>query len=193
MKHKNILIMIDNQNGFTTIPGTKKSSKKIVELSNKKIFDYKIATQYFNNVESKTNLFTRLQNWHFLKDQKEIDYVDNLKYDISLRKDVYSAINDEMLQTLYEANDNNLVQYVFICGMDTECCVLKSSVDLFEKGIIPIMLENYTFSNSGKQAHERGIKLFERLISQKAIIRGEITTKKQINDIVKSFKPNLLK
>lgn len=192
MKHQNILVMIDNQKGFTTTKKTLETSKKIVELSNKKIFDYKIATQYFNNVESKTNLFIRLQNWHYLKKEEEIAYVDNLKYDISLKKDIYSAVNDEFLKTLQDANNNQLVQYVFICGMDTECCVLKTSTDLFERGVIPILLENYTYSNSKKEAHERGLKLFARLISPKAIIREEINTKKQINDIVKSFKKNFI-
>lgn len=192
MNHKNILIMIDNQNGFTTTNKTKKISKRIVDLSNQNFFDYQIATQYFNNLNSQQNLFTRLQNWNYLVDKKEIDYVDNLKYDCSIRKDIYSCINNEMINQLKQLNNNKLPEYVFLCGMDTECCVLKSCVDLFEIGVIPILLDYYTFSNSGFFAYLRGIKLYCRLVSKKTLIKNAIKSKNQIIDIVKKYQNNFI-
>ncbi|MDE7112515.1 MAG: hypothetical protein K2N92_02855, partial [Malacoplasma sp.] len=79
---------------------------------------------------------------------------------------------------------------VFLVGMDMECCVLQSSVGFFENGIIPILLKNYVASNSGEEANERGLKLFERLISQKAIIEKEIESKNDIQKIIELFKEN---
>ena len=185
--HKNILIIIDNQNGFTTTKKTKQISNRIVNLTNSNIFDYQIATQYFNNINSEKNLFTKLQNWYKLQDQKEIDYVDNLKYDVSLRKDIYGAVNNEMLQTLKKANNNQMPQYVFICGMDTECCVLKTCTDLFENGIVPILLNKYTYSNSGYFAHDRGIKVFKRLVSPKAFNNQYVLSKQNLKDMIISL------
>lgn len=180
---KNFLIVIDNQNGFVTTRKTRKISQKIVELVNTNIFDYVIATQYFNNLKSEKNLFTKLQNWNYLTEQHEIDLVDNLKYDIALKKDVYSAINDEMLGVLKKENNGKLPRYVYICGMDTECCVLKSCTDLFENGIVPILLSKYTYSNSGHFAHQRGIKVYKRVISQKAFVDKMVSRKADLSEI----------
>lgn len=191
MNHKNILIIIDNQNGFNNTKDTNIKSNRIGKLTNANLFDYQIATQYFNNLESPTNLFTRLQNWNYLTTKQEIDYVPTLKYDISLKKDIYSAINDEMLNELKKANDNKLPKYVFLCGMDTECCVLKSCVDLFEKGIIPILLNKYTSSNSGYFAHRRGLLLYKRLVCKKGVINQLINSKEDILNIVNTFSQNI--
>ena len=187
---KTILIMIDNQVGFNTTEKTKEIGQKIVDLSNKNYFDYIIATKYVNDENLKTNLFTRLQNWHFLKTEPEYKYVDNLKYDYSLTKYTYTCVNLELLTRLKIANDNKLPPCVFLVGMDTECCVLQSSVGLFENGIIPIVLKPYVASNSGDEATERGLKLFERLVSKKAIVDQEIKSKQQVRDIVNTFKEN---
>lgn len=187
---KSILIIIDNQVGFNTTEYTKLVGKKIVELSNKNYFDYIIATQYINDEKLKTNLFTRLQNWHFLKTEAEYRYVDNLKFDYSLTKHTYTCVNLELLTRLKIANNNQLPPCVFVVGMDTECCVLQSCVGLFENGIIPILLQNYVASNSGEIASERGIKLFERLVSKKAIIEKEIESRENVRKIIESFQPN---
>lgn len=187
---KSILIMIDNQVGFTTTEETKHVSNKIVDLSNKDYFDYKIATMYVNDDSLKSNLFTRLQNWHFLKTEQEYKYVDILKYDYSLTKHTYTCVNLELLTQIKIANDNKLPPCVFLVGMDTECCVLKTAIDFFEIGIIPILLKPYTYSNSGLESTERGFKLFERLISNKAIVDKEINSKQDVIDIMNSFKEN---
>lgn len=187
---KLFIIMIDNQVGFTTTNKTKEVSKKIVNLSNANIFDYQIATMYVNDESLKSNLFTRLQNWHFLKTENEYKYVDNLKYDYSLTKYTYTCVNLELLTQIKINNDNKLPPCVFLVGMDTECCVLKTAIDFFEIGIIPILLKPYTYSNSGLEATERGFKLYERLISPKAIVNKEINSKQDVLNIIESFKEN---
>ena len=189
-KTKAILIIIDNQVGFNTTKKTKAIGTKIVNLSNKNLFDYIIATKYINDENLKTNLFTRLQNWHFLKTEPEYKYVENLKFDYSLTKHTYTCVNLELLNILKNINNNQLPPCVFLVGMDMECCVLQSSVGFFENGIIPILLKNYVASNSGEEANERGLKLFERLISQKAIIEKEIESKNDIQKIIELFKEN---
>lgn len=186
-KTKSILIIIDNQVGFNTTAETKEIGKKIANLSNQDYFDYIIATQYINDEKLKTNLFTRLQNWHYLKTEPEYKYVDNLKYDYSLIKHTYTCVNLELLAKLKAINNNQLPPCVFLVGMDTECCVLQSSVGLFENGIIPILLKNYVASNSGVEADERGIKLFKRLISKNTIIEKEINSKNDVLKIIKSL------
>lgn len=189
-KMKSFLIMIDNQVGFNTTDKTTEIGKKIVDLSQKNFFDYQIATMYKNDDNLKTNLFTRLQNWHFLKTEPEYKYVDNLKYDYTLTKYVYSAVNKEMINKLTELNGGKMPKCIFLVGMDTECCVLKTAIDFFEIGVIPILLKNYTASNSGDQATDRGFKLYERLISPKTIINTDITSREEIEKIIESFKDN---
>jgi nicotinamidase-related amidase len=57
-----------------------------------------------------------------------------------------------------------------ICGLDTEGCVLKSAVDLFEIGITPRVLSNYCASSGGHDYNEAGIKILKRLIGEKQVI-----------------------
>lgn len=46
-------------------------------------------------------------------------------------KKIYSAVNDEF-KTYIKENDINSI---FLCGIDTDACVLKTAVDLFENNI----------------------------------------------------------
>lgn len=189
MFFKSILIVIDNQNGFVTTKKVKSISEKIVNLTNKDFFDVVVATQYFNNINSSQNLFIRLQNWNKLQTNKEINLVNNLKYDYCFKKDVYSALRSE-LEDFLESEDFR-VPLVFVCGFDTECCVLKTCLDLFELGIIPVLLTSYTASNSGIRNKNAAFRIFKRTISNKCLISKKINSKNDILRIVKKFKNNL--
>ena len=94
----------------------------------------------------------------------EIDFFDGLKYDYSFTKNVYSCVNKEFLQLLKKVNDGKLPEQLYICGIDTDCCVLSTDISLFENSIKPIVLENFCASNGGVESHKAGIKALSRLI-----------------------------
>ena len=160
------LIVIDVQNGFIT-----KSSKHVVprikKLLERKTFDIIIFTQFINAPQSP---FRKIKNWHKVATSPEIDIVDELQpfaYNI-FKKYIYSAFTPEFELFLRK---NNISQ-LYICGIDTECCVLKTAVDAFEKGYEPFLLANCCASHESKKYHSLGITLFERLVSPKHVIHS---------------------
>lgn len=58
---------------------------------------------------------------------------------------------------------------IHLCGFDTDACVYKTALDLVEKGIRPVILQQYCYS-ANQQMHEMGLKLIERNIGKHNII-----------------------
>ena len=48
-----------------------------------------------------------------------------------LEKETYSAVNDKLMEYLLKSDINE----VYLCGFDTDGCILKTAFDLFENNI----------------------------------------------------------
>ncbi|MGH2416210.1 MAG: isochorismatase family protein, partial [Microcystaceae cyanobacterium] len=66
------------------------------------------------------------------------------------------------------------IHTVFICGIDTEGCVLKTAIDFFENNINPYVLEYYSASNGGDNFHQAAILVLSQLIGRSNIITEPI-------------------
>ena len=112
--------------------------------------------------------------WTGLKTENSQEIIPEIKekvdYVIS-KKDKYSACTKETLEILKKENSGNLPKRVFICGLDTECCVLSTAIGFFERGIEPIILADYCASSGGQKFHDAGILSLGRLIGFSNIIR----------------------
>jgi nicotinamidase-related amidase len=56
------------------------------------------------------------------------------------------------------------VKRVYVAGIDTDMCVLKIAMDLFDQSIEPIVLTDCCASTSGLQAHLAGLAVLSRNI-----------------------------
>lgn len=159
------LIVIDVQNGFVT-----KSSQhvvpKIKRLLESKKFDTVIFTKFVNAPNSP---FRKIKKWYKVAAPPETDIVNDLKQFAStiFQKNVYSAFTPEFEHFLKE----NKISQLYFVGIDTECCVLKTAIDAFEKGYEPFLLADYCASHESRQYHTIGLKLFGRLVSPNNIIK----------------------
>ena len=178
---KNILIIVDIQNGFNRYEQTHVLADKIVKLSNSGVFDKIIATRFRNREGSQ---YTEFLNWHRLMESPDIDLVEGIKADVVVDKWVYTCINDDFMTLLKELNAGELPKHVFICGADTDCCVLKTATDIFEQGLMPIVLTEYCDSNAGPKSHEAGLLVMGRLIGKVCIVPDKINSKEDINKIL---------
>ena len=176
---KNILIVVDIQNGFSRYGQTQALANKIIELTNSSLFDKIIATRFLNREGSQ---YTKILNWHRLMESPDTDLVEGIKADKVVDKWIYTCVNDSFMDLLKELNDGEMPTHVFVCGADTDCCVLKIATDIFEKDIMPIVLTSYCASNAGPKSHEAGLLVMSRLIGKKCIVDGEINSK---NDLIK--------
>ena len=97
---------------------------------------------------------------------------------------INTCINDEFMSLLKNLNVGTLPTHIFIFGADTDCCVLKTATDIFEQGLMPIVLAEYCDSNAGPKSHEAGLLVMGRLIGKKCIVSDKINNKKDLNRII---------
>lgn len=178
---KNILIVVDIQNGFNRYDQTHILADKIIKLTNSGLFDKIIATRFRNKEGSQ---YTKFLNWHRLIESPDIDLVDGIKADEIVDKWVYTCITDEFMSLLKKLNNGELPTHIFICGADTDCCVLKTATDIFEQGLMPIVLTEYCDSNAGPKSHDAGLLVMGRLIGKKCIVSDKITSKEDLVKII---------
>jgi len=156
------LLIVDVQAGFIN-EYTAHIPKLVEKLQHK--YKHVYAVRFYNKKDS---LYRKLIKW----DRFDIDSADfQLAFSPAehvkiIDKDVYSCITDEFIQSLKQKNINE----VDICGVDTDICVTKCAVDLFENDIIPFVLANYCGSYAGVDAHTTALKTLERFIGSDQII-----------------------
>jgi nicotinamidase-related amidase len=127
-----VLVVVDVQNGFVTehsehvVPVIEQLVREWLDCDRDVVF-----TRYLNYDDSP---FEKIMGWSKLKQSPEIDIVDQLQ-DLSRKatavvdKKIYTLFNDEGVE-LAEAR---LWTDMFVCGIDTEVCVVKTAVDAFER------------------------------------------------------------
>lgn len=106
-------------------------------------------------------------NWHkFRKETPDVDLAfspipDTFKFD----KGVYSCLLPSVIDELNRRG----IREVHLCGIATECCILKTAVDLFEKNFRPVVLTSACASHGGEEFHHAGLMALQRLIGQDQI------------------------
>ncbi len=158
------LFIIDIQNGFIA-ENTSYLIQRIKSLLEINIFDNVVFTRFINTLDSP---YVKYLNWHQLFSETEQTIVDDIKpfAKVVFDKTVYTACNQETLRFLKQRN----IQTVFICGIDTEACVLKTAIDFFETNINPYVLTYYSASNGGENYHQAAILVLSQLIGISNII-----------------------
>lgn len=155
------LLIIDVQNGFINAH-TKHIPKLVEELQGE--YANVFVTRFFN----KQNSFYRtLIKWHRLgRDSVDFNLAFVPRDDaIIIDKNVYSCVTAEFLEQLSQKN----IKQVDVCGIDTDTCVTKCAVDLFEANIKPQILARYCASHAGKTAHKNALDTLGRFIGREQV------------------------
>jgi|SRR5690554_230920 len=163
-----LAIMVDVQNGFIS-ERTKHVIPKIEELLKSDFFDVVFATKFIN---AQGSSFRKYLSWDKMSNKEEqeipsllIPYITKV-----FEKTTYTALNNEIKEFL----NNNNIEEVYIFGIDTDCCVLKTAADLFDNDYRPLVLLEYSSSNGGIESHNAAEIVLRRLIGTDQIIRGSI-------------------
>lgn len=160
-----ILLCIDVQNGFVN-DNSIDVIKPIIEATNNSNFNYIIATQFIN---SKKSVYYNRLNWKELIQDSEIELVSGLNYNISYKKMGYSSYTTKFKEIIkkYKINKND---EIYICGIDTDCCVLFTAIDLFQKGYNVFVIENLCASTGGNNIHENALNILRRNIGRNRVL-----------------------
>ena len=81
-------------------------------------------------------------------------YVDSVAFD---QDDLYDLLDED-------------VNEIYLCGIDTECCVLKSAFDLFEMGYDVKVLKDYCACTNGIKRHMNALEILRRNIGYNSIV-----------------------
>ncbi len=155
------LLVVDVQNGFMN-DNTRDLPHKIEELQ----YKYKtVLALQFINLEG--SMFRRELNWTKLSlntDEIELAFVP--REDILIFPKYVYGVSPQLLEYL---KDNNVTS-IDVCGLNTDGCVTKICMDLFDNGIQPKVLSDYCASTVGKLIHEQALVSLKHIIGANNVI-----------------------
>ena len=161
-RQKKALLIVDVQNGFVN-----DKTKHIPPLVEKLQYNYDlvIATRFINLPDSP---YRRLIKWERLSpgtDEIELAFKpkDNA---VIIDKFIYTCIDDSFINLLKD----NEIDAVDVCGIDTDICVTKCAVDLFERNITPYVLKDYCSTHADADIQASALIILARFIGGAQII-----------------------
>ncbi len=156
------LLIVDVQLGF--INASTDHIPALVEALQKK-YNYIFVTRFYNKENS---LYRKLIKWNRF-DKGSDDFKLAFKpasNAVIIDKNIYSCVDASFIKNLNE----NKIGIVDLCGIDTDICVTKCAVDLFESGITPRVLGNYCGSHAGHESHTHALGVLKRFIGRSQVI-----------------------
>ena len=82
-------------------------------------------------------------------------------------KPIYTCVNPKFLAMLEDLG----ISDIHIAGIDTDICVTKCAVDMFERGLTPSVLAKYCASHAGPELHSAALRIIARFIGKGQIIQ----------------------
>ena len=159
---KSLLLVIDLQNAFIN-QNTEKVPSKIEETIASNQYDDVAFTRFVNYEDS---LYIKKLNWRGCLSEEDKTIVINTKDYQVFDKSIYSSVTKELIEYIHK----NQITEIHLCGINTDCCVLKTALDLFELGYNVYVLENLCGSTYGMERHNQAIDILKRNIGEKYVI-----------------------
>ena len=167
---KKLLLIVDMQNGFVT-EGSRHIIPVIDGLIRKfKSADFPVAFTRFINYDKSP--WVKWIKWSRFMDSPEIDIIPELSQYADVvfdKKGLYTGFTNEFKDYIKK----NEIQEIYLCGVATDGCVLKTAVDAFERGIEPIVIEDASHSHAGENVHQAGLLLISRFVGKNQIIQSK--------------------
>ena len=156
-----LLLVIDIQKDFIN-ENTEQYIGKIEELINSDKYEKIAFTKFINTEES---IWYKKLNYKGCMTEEGQDIVINTNGNKIFEKMIYSAVNKELIEYIKE----NDIEQIYLCGFDTDACVQKTAIDLFENGYEVYVLKDYCMSHVGVELHNTIIDNLKRLIGKSSI------------------------
>ncbi|MBV9169686.1 MAG: cysteine hydrolase [Chloroflexi bacterium] len=156
----NTLLVVDVQRGFIN-SFTRHIPARIARLIDTGAYETVLYTRFVNSPDSP---YHRLLDWHGSSEAPETELADEVTR-FAQDGNVYDKHGlTGVPDTLAERVTGDKLQEIAVVGIDTDMCVLKIAMDLFDLGIEPIVLIDCCASTAGLQAHLAGLAILSRNI-----------------------------
>lgn len=157
------LVVIDVQNFFVN-EKTKDLPRKIANFIKKSKFDFVLFTQFVNKEDSN---FFKLLNFKKSTGSPDTDIsTDLLEFihkDNLFEKSTYSIFKSPKLVEFLKKNN---ITKLFLCGIDSDSCVLASAFDAFDLGYKIKILKNLVKSHTDKVFDDAALKIIHKSIQK---------------------------
>lgn len=155
-----LLLIIDLQKSFineNTIYVIKNIQEKM------KQFNHIIFTRFINEYDS---IYYKKLNYKgcLLEEDKQI--VIPVENNMIIDKKIYTAYCDELVKYIKEKNINK----IYLCGIDIECCVLKTALDLFENDYEVYIIKDCCACTFGEERKQNAIDILLSNIGEESIV-----------------------
>lgn len=172
-----LLLIIDLQKNFIN-EETKYCLKKIKKLLECNNYDYIAFTKFINDEDSN---FYKTLNWKGCMTTEDRQIVVDTKDYKVFEKRTYTAFNKKFKDYI---EDNN-IDTIYLCGIGTDACVLKTALDLFENDYDVKVIEDCSMSHSGYKKHESAIDILKKNIGSNNVIKVfKGLTRKEIKKLI---------
>ncbi|SHM56014.1 Nicotinamidase-related amidase [Chitinophaga jiangningensis] len=160
------LLVVDMQQGFVKPPCERIISPIISLIKHFTAAHRPVAfTQFINPAYSN---FEQLMQWQKLRHSAETDIIPVLQPLATniFVKHQYSAFTPAFEYFLQQ----HRVQKLYLCGIATESCVLKSAMDAFERGLHPVVVQDAVYSHASDAHHAAGLLVLARNIGETQLV-----------------------
>ena len=159
---KKLLLVIDVQKDFIN-DQTIDTLNNIKKLVDSKKYDVIAFTRFINSKDS--IWYNKLKYKGCMTKEEQEIVIDTKNYKVFDKK-IFTALNEELKQYISENN----IDEIYLCGFDTDACIQKTAMDLFEQKYEVYILKDYCMSHKGKETHNFYINNLRRLIGNDKII-----------------------
>lgn len=160
MQVKRALLVVDVQNGFVN-PYTEAIPRRVRRLIEEGGYDPVLFTRFLNTDGSP---YRRILDWHECAGPPDADLAPEIADAPApgtvFDKPGFTGIPDALADCLRDRAPDE----VAVVGIDTDMCVLKVAMDVFDLGLRPVVLVDCCASTAGLQAHLAGLAVLARNI-----------------------------
>jgi nicotinamidase-related amidase len=153
------LLVIDAQNYFIN-DYTKNIPRHIRDFMQKRKFDFVVFFRFINSEDSSV---VKFMNWRKMFSPPDTDIVPELiefaNSNKVFSKGSYSAFKSPEFREFLSKNN---VNKLFLCGFDTDCCILTTALEAFDLGYETKVLGDLCSSHHGLSYHNDAIKIMEK-------------------------------
>lgn len=159
------LLIVDVQHGFIN-DATAHIPARVEALQSQ--YATVVATRFVNLPDSN---YRRLIHWErFSPGSQDIALAfAPAAHATILDKPRYTCVDEAFLALLERSGCDT----VHLCGINTDLCVMKCAIDLFEAGRIPVVLAACCASRAGAEVHAVALDILARAIGRDQIRRSE--------------------
>lgn len=180
-----VLLVIDTQVGFVS-PASAQTVPIIADLLARwqGAGGATVMTRFVNSEDSP---YVRIIGWRALMPGSvDVEFTAEVapyaaSASLVVWKDGYTALVPAVREFISETGREN----VWMCGLDTESCVLATSFSVFESGLTPWIITDACASHAGGQVHEAGL-----LVADRNIGAGQLVTTAEVPAQVRAWRPS---